>query len=196
MIRGRVERLIWQLTSLTLGDDAYGQTILGDLIEGRELVARDAGEPAAARWLQREALRSWFAFLPALERRPRDLAVAVGVAGSAYAAAVNGVGPLTIRIADWCGIATGILFDLLYLALIAILGAVAGLSTFATRRGNPAGAGAFFMLAVVFGAHHLVASNSHELAFRATKVVVFIAFAAIGSALAVLAHRNPLGVSG
>lgn len=194
MMRHLGERFVWQLTSLTLADDAYGQTILGDLLEGREVVARASGERAAARWFRREALRSVVAFTPVLERRPRDVAIAASIAAFAYGAAVNAAGPLAIRIASWLRLASGLPFDSVYVVLIALVAFAAGLSTFATRRGSPAGVLAFFALAIGFGTHHLVVSNPNELVFRAVRVFTLIACATLGSASAVLARSAPSGV--
>jgi hypothetical protein len=190
------ERLVWRLVSWTLGDDDYGRAILGDLLERQALVARASGERAAARWFRREALRSLLAFLPVLKQRPSDVIVAASIAGLAYAAAVNGVGPLAIWASDWLGIAGGRAFDSLFIVLVALAGLAGGLSTFARRRGSPSGAVTFFTLALAFGAHHLVASNAHEFRLRAVKVFTFIVFAGAGSVFALAARRTPRGVAG
>jgi hypothetical protein len=193
MMRNLRERFIWHLTSLTLADDAYGRNILGDLLEGRALVAQTSGDREAARWFRREAVRSWLAFIPMVQRRPRDIAIAASIASLAYAGSVNGAGPLAIQIGNWLRVANELRFDALYLVVVALIAFAAGVSTFATRRGNPAGAVTFFALAIAFGTHHLVVSNRNELVFRAMRVIIFIAFAAIGSASAILARRAPHG---
>jgi hypothetical protein len=163
------ERLLARL----LDHNPYRDAILGDLHEGAHEEAHES-KIEATRWYRREVLRSLVALLPSAAVRERHALAGAGLGALLYTLSVKASSVLAVLITDWMPASHVALRWAAYLIVILAAGLLAGVALGRIHKLPISCSLIFIAMAIGAGFHHVYISRSSEIAFRLTKVLVFI----------------------
>lgn len=182
-----------RLLAWLLARHPYRDAILGDLHEGAHDEAHESKIEATRRY-RREVRRSFLALLPSAAVRERYALAGAAFGVAVYALSVKASSVLAVLITErispadvllrWCG----------YLVVIVAAGLFAGALLGRMHKLPIATTLLFVAMAIGAGMHHVLVSRSSELAFRSTKVTVFIVASLAGMAWGISRRRRNYSV--
>jgi len=179
MIFGATATIAERLLARLLENDSYRDSILGDLYEGAEERAYES-ELEASRWYRQQVLRSVAALLPSAAVRERNAVAGAAVGVTLYAMCVKVSSLVAVAVSERLPSPSVAARWAAYLLVIVAAGVLAGFILGRVRRLPISSALLFFVFALGAGAHHVVDSQSAEIAFRSTKVLLFIVASGVG----------------
>lgn len=171
------ERLLARL----LAHNPYRDAILGDLHEGADAGAHESSIEAT-RWYRREVLRSLPPLLPSAAVRERHALAGAAFGAALYALSVKASSVLAVLITERMPSSDVALHWAAYLLVILAAGVVAGAPLGRIHKLPISSTLLFLAIAIGAGIHHVFVSRSSEIAFRSTKVLVFIVASLAGIA--------------
>ena len=176
------ERLLQAL----LRGNAYADAILGDLAEDSAAIEAARGPRSARRWYRSQVIRSLIPLLRSSRFSAADAARTTALTSLIYSLAIYLSNAAALTISGAVHPTHGVLFDAFYFTAIAVIAGLAGCTaTISMRRHRLVAIVSMLSLAIVLGARHVAGASDAELAFRLTKVVVFVGAIAVGAAATV-----------